>query len=61
MEPIKANVRIHHGGVFVRDPILRYSNGEVDDFPVYDVDKFGYFRVLKMVTWLGYAHIPKIY
>ena len=61
MEPFKTNVRIHHGGVFVRDPVLRYSNGEVNDFPIYDIDKLHFFRIVKMVGLLGYAHIPKIY
>ncbi|EEF32119.1 conserved hypothetical protein [Ricinus communis] len=31
---IPVNIRIHHGGQFVRDPVLRFSNGEVEDFSV---------------------------
>ena len=48
-------MRIHHGGRFVRDPALRYVNGDVDLFPLYDIDKLHYFRIVDMVSVLGYG------
>ena len=53
--------KIHHGGKFVRDPKLKYVDGEILKWKVYDVDRVGYFRIEKKIRSMGYFQKPKIY
>ena len=46
--------KIHHGGEFVRDPKLRYVDGEILKWKVYDVDRVCYFRIEKKIRSMGY-------
>ena len=52
---------IHHGGKFIRDPKLKYVNGEKLKWKVYDIDRLGYFRIMKKLRSMGYAGNVKVY
>ncbi|XP_050231208.1 uncharacterized protein LOC126680193 [Mercurialis annua] len=54
-------VRVHHGGKFVRDPGLRYSNGEMEDYEIFDIDKLNYRRIVNMVAQVGYGNYPRLW
>ena len=45
----------------MRDPKLRYVDGELLKWKVYDVDRVGYFRIKKKIRSMGYFQKPKIY
>ena len=49
-----AKVHIWHGGVFVRNPIIGYSNGECVIESRWDIDEINSIEVAKKVKLLGY-------
>ena len=52
---------IHHGGKFIRNPKLKYVDGEKLKWKVYDIDRLGYFRIMKKLRSMGYAGNVKVY
>ncbi|KAM7529311.1 hypothetical protein LguiB_032721 [Lonicera macranthoides] len=53
-------IELHHGGKFVRKPILYYSGGKLKYCYNVDKDLVSYFELKGMVTELGYKNLSKI-
>ena len=45
----------------MRDPKLRYVDGELLKWKVYDVDRVSYFKIEKKIRSMRYFQKPKIY
>ncbi|KAJ1380492.1 hypothetical protein SESBI_45976 [Sesbania bispinosa] len=52
---------VHHRGVFVSDPFLRYKGGDGHAFYNLEIDNWSYFEAMSIVKELGYLGGVKLW